>query len=102
MENSLPETMVDIEFPGRMIVFPVPLDDRWNREALERYMSTTGSRAVYLPSIIDYLAKINGLRGGATEVLEKLMGSRWVIRATCFIAIPADKQCWYNSDADSR
>ena len=79
LENSLPDTMVDIEFPGRKIVFPIVLDDRWNREALERYMSTTRSKAVYLPSNIDYLAKNNGLQGGATEALEKLMGSTWVI-----------------------
>lgn len=79
VENSLPDTMVDIEFPGRKIVFPIALDDRWNREALERYMSTTRSKAVYLPSNIDYLAKNNGLEGGATEALEKLMGSGWVL-----------------------
>ena len=97
--------MVDIEFPGRKIVFPIALDDRWNREALERYMSTTGRKAVYLPSNINHLEKNNGLQGSATEVVEKLRGStgsRRVIRVTCFIAIPADKQCWYKSDVDSR
>lgn len=78
VENSLPDTMADIEFPQRKIVFPVALDDRWNREALERYMSNTRSKAVYLPNNIDYLARNNGLEGGATEVFEKLM-SNWVI-----------------------
>ena len=68
--NSLPETMVDIEFPGRGIVFPIALDDRWNCEALERYMSTTRSKAVYLQGYIDYFAKNDGLQGSATEVLE--------------------------------
>ena len=102
VENSLPDTTVDIEFPGRKIVFRIALDDRWNHEALERYMSTTGRKAVYLPRNIEHLAKNNGLQFGATEVLEKLTGSRWVIRATCFIVISADKQCWYKSDVDSR
>ena len=74
MENSLPDTMVDIVFPGRKIVFPIALDYRWNREALGRYMSTTGSKAVYLPNTIDYLAKNNDLQGDATEVLENLWG----------------------------
>ena len=72
MENSLPETMVDIKFPGRKIVFPIALGDQWNCEALEMYTSTIGSKAIYLPSNIDHLAKNNGLQGGATEVLEKL------------------------------
>lgn len=76
--------MNDIEFPGRKIVFPIALDDRWNREALEKYMSITRSKAVYLPSNIDYLARNNGLQGGATEALEKLMGSSWVIGIDLF------------------
>ena len=103
MEDSPPEAIVDIEFPRRKIVFPIALDYRWNREALERYMSTSRSKAVYyLPSNIDYPAKNNGLQGGVTEVLKKLMVSSSVIRTTCFIAIPTDKQCWYKSDVDSR
>ena len=77
--------MVDIEFPGRKIVFPIAFDYRWNREALERYMSATRSKAVYLPSNIDHLAKNKGLRVGATEVLEQLTGSRWAIRAAFFL-----------------
>lgn len=79
VEKSLPDAMVNVEFPGRKIVFPIVLDDQWSREALERYMSTTRNKAVYLPSNIDYLARNNGLHGGATEVLEKLMDSSWVI-----------------------
>ena len=70
VENSLPDTMVDIEYPGRKVVFPIALDDQWNCEALERYMSTTQSKAMYLPRNIDYLAKNNELQGGTTEVLE--------------------------------
>ncbi|KAF8550790.1 AHS2-domain-containing protein [Imleria badia] len=98
VENSLPDTMVDIEFLGRKIVFPIVLDDQWNREALERYMSTTRSKAVYLPSNIDYLAKNNGLQGGATEALEKLMGSTWLVFGVgfylaCPFLVPIDPRC---------
>ncbi|KAG6373685.1 allophanate hydrolase subunit 2-domain-containing protein [Boletus reticuloceps] len=89
VENLLPDTLVDIEFPGRKIVFPIALDDRWNREALERYMTTIRSKAVYLPSNIDYLAQNNGLEGGATEALEKLMGSSWLVFGVGFyLALP--------------
>ncbi|KAH0835743.1 allophanate hydrolase subunit 2-domain-containing protein [Lanmaoa asiatica] len=98
VENSLPDAMTDIEFPGRKIVFPIALDDRWSREALERYMSTTRSKAVYLPSNIDYLAKNNGLRGGTTEVLEKLIGSSWLVFGVgfylaCPFLVPIDPRC---------
>ncbi|KAH0826487.1 hypothetical protein J3R83DRAFT_5491 [Lanmaoa asiatica] len=79
--------MTDIEFPGRKIVFPMVLDDRWSREALERYMSITQSKAVYLPSNIDYLTRNNGLQGSTTDVLEKLMGSSWVIRVDVFMTL---------------
>lgn len=79
--------MTDIEFPGTKVVFPIVLDDRWNREALERYMNTTRSKAVYLPCNIDYLARNNGLQGGATEALEKLMGSSWVIVVDLFMML---------------
>jgi urea carboxylase len=69
-----------------MIVFPIAFDDRWNREALERYMSTTRSKAVYLPSDIDYLAKNNGLQGDATVSLEKVQ---------LYNSVPADEQSWW-------
>ena len=85
VENALPDTMSDVEFPGRKIVFPIALDDRWSRKALERYMSTMRSKAVYLPSNVDYLARNNGLQGGATEAFEKLMGSSWVKWSGLFV-----------------
>lgn len=67
-----------MEFPGRRITFPIVLDDRWNRDALQRYMRTTRDKAVYLPSNIEYLARNNGLDGGADEALHKLVVSDWV------------------------
>jgi len=66
-----------MKFPGRKITFPIVLDDKWNREALDRYMSTTREKAVYLPSNIEYLSRNNGL-SGAVEALEKLVASDWV------------------------
>ncbi|KAF8837172.1 hypothetical protein BDN67DRAFT_973345 [Paxillus ammoniavirescens] len=98
VENSLPDTMTDVEFPGRKITFPIALDDQWNREALQRYMTTTRSKAVYLPSNIDYLARNNGLEGGATEALQKLIGSSWLVFGVgfylaCPFLVPIDPRC---------
>lgn len=86
-EASLPANVESLEFPGRKITFPVVLDDRWNREALEKYMRSIRDTAVYLPSNIEYLARNNGLKGGQ-EALKKLVETDWVsrgyIHAVCF------------------
>lgn len=70
--------MHEVVFPGRKITFPIVLDDRWNREALERYMRSIRDEAVYLPSNIEYLARNNGLEGGAQEALRSLVSTDWV------------------------
>ena len=65
-------------FPARRLTFPIVLDDRWGKEALEKYMRTTRSEAAYLPSNVEYLARNNGLEGGAQEALRLLVQSEWV------------------------
>lgn len=69
--------MNETSFSGRKITFPIVLDDRWNREALDRYMKSIRNEAVYLPSNIEYLARNNGLTNGA-EALDLLVRSDWV------------------------
>ena len=76
-ELSLPVSTADMVFPGRRITLPIVLDDRWNREALQKYMQTTRDKAVYLPSNVQYLANNNGL-GSEQEALAKLVQSDWV------------------------
>ena len=65
-----------MRFPGRRITFPIVLDDKWNKEALQRYISTTRDLAVYLPSNVEYLAKNNSL-SDSNEALHKLVQSDW-------------------------
>lgn len=77
VEASLPGSVESLTFPGRRITFPVVLDDRWNREALEKYMRNTRKSAAYLPSNIEYLARNNGL-SSAEEALKKLTTTDWV------------------------
>lgn len=78
IEQTLPEAYEDMTFPGRKISFPIVLDDKWNREALQRYMRSTRDRAVYLPSNVEYLANNNGLEGGSDGALKLLVASPWV------------------------
>ena len=67
-----------MEFPGRKLTFPIVLDDKWNKEALERYMRSIRDEAVYLPSNIEYLARNNGVESGKQEALQLLVSSPWV------------------------
>lgn len=78
VEYSLPNTMDNMVFHGRKLIFPLVPDDRWSREALERYTQSIRDEAVYLPSNIEYLARNNGLEGGAMEALQILLASEWV------------------------
>lgn len=77
-EEALPDSIADMEFPGRKLTFPIVLDDKWNAEALERYMRSIRDQAVYLPSNIDYLARNNGVEDGKEETLRLLVSSPWV------------------------
>ncbi|KZT20522.1 urea carboxylase [Neolentinus lepideus HHB14362 ss-1] len=96
-ELSLPDTMESMSFPGRRITFPIVLDDRWNREALERYMKSIRDRAVYLPSNIDYLARNNGVKN-AEEALVLLTRSAYLVFGVgfylaCPFLVPVDPRC---------
>jgi len=96
-EASLPSSVDDMVFPGRKLTFPIVLDDRWNREALDRYMRSARDQAVYLPSNIDYLARNNGLKDGA-EALQVLISSPWLVFGVgfylaCPFLVPVDPRC---------
>ncbi|KAF8901326.1 urea carboxylase [Gymnopilus junonius] len=96
-EASIPEDMSTMSFPGRRISFPIVLDDKWNKEALQRYMSTTRDKAVYLPSNIEYLARNNGL-SDVNAALQKLISSDWLVLGVgfylaCPFLIPIDPRC---------
>ncbi|OSD02241.1 urea carboxylase [Trametes coccinea BRFM310] len=97
VEASLPASVESLTFPGRKITFPVVLDDRWNREALEKYMRSIRDKAVYLPSNIEYLARNNGLQS-AQEALKLLVGTDWLVLGVgfylaCPFLVPIDPRC---------
>ncbi|OCH84481.1 urea carboxylase [Obba rivulosa] len=98
MDQCLPDAVEDMRFPGRRIIFPIVLDDRWNREALERYMQSTRDKAVYLPSNIEYLARNNDINGGASEALRLLISTDWLVFGVgfylaCPFLVPVDPRC---------
>ncbi|TFK80957.1 urea carboxylase [Polyporus arcularius HHB13444] len=96
-EASLPSSVDSLTFPGRRITFPIVLDDRWNREALERYMRSIREHAVYLPSNVEYLARNNGLES-AEEALKLLVRTDWLVLGVgfylaCPFLVPIDPRC---------
>ncbi|KIJ48529.1 hypothetical protein M422DRAFT_59450 [Sphaerobolus stellatus SS14] len=96
-EGTIPTFLTDMTFPGRRLTLPIVLDDRWNREALERYTQSIRNKAVYLPSNIQYLADNNGLEG-PEEALQKLTQSGWLVFGVgfylaCPFLVPIDPRC---------
>lgn len=47
--------------PSRVVHLPMAFDERWSRDALERYAKSVRPEAPYLPSNVDYVAANNGL-----------------------------------------
>jgi urea carboxylase len=59
-ETKLPD-INEATIPSRIIKLPFAFDDQWNKEAIEKYSKSIKSVAPYLPSNIDFIARINGL-----------------------------------------
>ncbi|PFH48435.1 hypothetical protein AMATHDRAFT_149874 [Amanita thiersii Skay4041] len=86
------------QLKGRRITFPIVLDDRWCKEALERYMKTVRDQAVYLPSNIKYLARNNGFEESVEKALDKLVAGDWLVVGVgfymaCPFLVPIDPRC---------
>jgi len=76
INESIPEDLSHMTFPGRRITFPIVLDDPWSQDATDRYMQFIRDTAVYLPSNVEYLVRNNGL-SNAGEMFEKFLSTDW-------------------------
>ncbi|KAJ3736563.1 urea carboxylase [Lentinula guzmanii] len=95
--HALPNSVTDLNFPGRHFTFPVVLNDRWCHDAILQYMKTTRNKAIYLPSNVDYLAQNNGL-GSAQIALQKIVQSDHLVLGVgfylaCPFTVPIDPRC---------
>lgn len=61
-EKELPDVAA-LKVPSRVWKLPMAFHDKWNREAIERYMSAFRSTAPYLPDNVEFVAANNGLAG---------------------------------------
>ncbi|KAG7087251.1 hypothetical protein E1B28_013232 [Marasmius oreades] len=95
--EATPDDYSKMTFPGRRVTLPIVLDDRWNKEAVDKYMRTIRDKAVYLPGCVEYLAKNNGLKDGE-EALRKLISTDFLVIGVGFylglpFIIPIDPRC---------
>lgn len=87
--GTLPQTMTDRialhmrsytvpnQVPSRRVRLPLAFDDTLTRAAVERYAATIRADAPWVPSNIDFLARLNGVDGGALrDILE---GSEFLV-----------------------
>ena len=78
LENQMPDCSKMV-FPSREIHLPFAFDDRWCREATQRYINLVRKEASYLPSNVEFIAQNNGLTNGKKVVCEKVTGSPWLV-----------------------
>jgi len=51
----------NLRAPCRVVHLPISVECRWTQAALKKYAATCGADKPYLPSNIDFIARINGL-----------------------------------------
>ena len=76
-EGQLP-SIGDMKIDSRILRIPLAFDDKWNRSAIERYRCSITSSVPYLPSNIDFIARINGL-ADADEVCNIVLDASYLV-----------------------
>lgn len=68
-----------MKIPSRIVHLPMAFDDRWTREAIEKYMKSIRPTAPYLPDNIQYIANNNGLLGGKEQVRGTIFDASYMV-----------------------
>lgn len=81
---GLAQACLDSKVPSRRIHLPVVFDDAGSKECIERYMRLSGrDEAVYLPSNVDYLSKINSF-DSRQALYDSFLATDWFVSARAF------------------
>lgn len=70
----------NVKIPSRLFELPIVFNDRWTKEAIERYRNTIRAEAPYLPDNTAFIARCNGL-SGSDEVIEKVLSTEYIVLA---------------------
>lgn len=81
---GLARACLDSTVPSRRIHLPVVFDDAGSKECIERYQRLSGrDEAVYLPSNVDYLSKINSF-DSTQGLYDNFLATDWFVSARAF------------------
>lgn len=61
LENGVLGSVEEVSVPSRVIHLPLAFDDKWTREAQDRYLRSVRPGAPYMPSNVEFIRRINGL-----------------------------------------
>jgi urea carboxylase len=61
LELGVLGSVEDVVVPSRVIRLPLAFDDKWTREAQQRYLCSVRPDAPYVPSNVEFVPRINGL-----------------------------------------
>ncbi|KAK0443623.1 urea carboxylase [Armillaria borealis] len=88
---------IDADLPDAMHMSPLEVDvyrmplvpnDSWCQEAVDRYMKTVRSQAVYLPNNVEYIARCSGMKS-KSDVADSMLSSPWLVFGTgFFVGLP--------------
>ncbi|CAK0782570.1 hypothetical protein CVIRNUC_005782 [Coccomyxa viridis] len=78
IDKELPAARDQI-LPTRILHLPLAFNDKWTHEAISKYMRSSRRDAPYLPSNVDFVAKNNGLAGGAQSVREVVSQAKYMV-----------------------
>lgn len=62
LEKGVLGSIEDASVPSRVINLPLAFNDRWTLEAQEKYMHSVRPGAPYMPSNVEFVRRINGLK----------------------------------------
>jgi len=77
-EDHLPGSD-NVVLKSRIFNLPLAFNDKWNRQAIDRYMNTIRPSAQYLPSNVEFIARNNGLEGGVDAVEKVVMDASYMV-----------------------
>ena len=76
-EERLPKVN-EMEIPSRILKLPFAFDDKWNKEAITKYSQSIKAKAPYLPSNIEFIARINGLENHE-QVKQTILAANYMV-----------------------
>ena len=98
-ETALPDS-ANMTLPSRTLNLPLAFNERWTREAIQKYMRSVRGDAPYVPSNVNFIAANNGL-DGAEAVKKSILDTTYLVLglgdvylgAPCAVPVDPRQRC---------